>query len=149
MKVYYLNYRIFYCLSIIPIIVYFDNLDFSEIDSENEALELSNNKIDSESNVITNDNVLSNEMKNKKRKKKKKKPKDSIVKCSEVEEMKKLLLETIKEKDAEALGKYLLLEGVNNCITQEYLENSLNEGIDDTNNTILHLASASCLHDHI
>lgn len=126
-------------------LIYLDILDFSEIDSENDTVELSNNKIVCENNG----NVLSNETKNKKRKKKKKKPMDSIIKCSEVEEMKKLLLETIKEKDSEALSKYLLLEGLSNNITQEHLENSLNEGIDDINNTVLHLASTSCLHDHI
>lgn len=63
--------------------------------------------------------------------------------------MKTLLLQTVEEKDTEALKKYLLLEGVNHSISKEHLENSLNEAIDETNNTILHLASINCLHDHI
>jgi len=71
------------------------------------------------------------------------------VKCAEVEEVKKLLLQTIKEKDSEALSKCLLLEDSNSSITKEYLEKSLNEPIDESNNTILHLASTYCLHNHI
>lgn len=120
-------------------------LDFDENDSENEVIDLLHNTILCENNS----KVLSNELKNKKRKKRKKKLKDSNIKCSEVEEMKKLLLQTIEQKDTEALKKYLLLEGVNNFISKEHLENSLNEAIDETNNTLLHLASINCLHDHI
>lgn len=59
------------------------------------------------------------------------------------------MLQTIIEKDAEALKKYLLLEGLNSSITEEYLKTGLNEVIDETNNTVLHLASINCLHDHI
>lgn len=66
-----------------------------------------------------------------------------------MEEVKKVLLRTIEENDAEALSKYLLLEGFSSYITKENLENSLNEGIDEMNNTLLHLASIKCLHDHI
>jgi len=88
----------------------------------------------------------------KRKKKKKKKPKNTnsiIVKCAEVEEIKKLLLQTIEEKNSEALSKYLSLEDENSSTTKEYLEKSLNEAIDESNNTILHLASTYCLHDHI
>jgi len=53
------------------------------------------------------------------------------------------------EKDVEALRKYLLLEGLNSSITEEYLITGLNETIDGTNNTVLHLASTYSLHDHI
>jgi len=60
-----------------------------------------------------------------------------------------MLIETIVEKDAEALRKYLLLEGLNISITEEHLNTGLNETIDETNNTVLHLASTYCLHDHI
>lgn len=97
----------------------------------------------------TNANVVSNELKNKKRKKRKKKPKDSIVKCPEVEEIKKYLLEIIENKDAIALSMYLSMEGLNKPISKEYLEISLNEAVDETNNTVLHLAATNCLHDHI
>lgn len=88
-------------------------------------------------------------MKIKKRKKRNKKPKEKIVKCPEVEEIKQLLLQTIEKKDVKALNKYLLLEGLNSSITIDILENSLNEPIDETNNTILHLAAINNLHDHI
>lgn len=115
-------------------------LDFSE----NEVIDLPENTISCENNI-----EIPSEIKNKKRKKRKKKPKDTTVQCPEVEEMKTLLLQTIKEKDAEALRKYLLLEGVNPSISNEHLENSLNEAIDETSNTVLHLASSNCLHDHI
>lgn len=117
------------------------NLDFSE----NETLEISQNKILCDNNI----NVTSNEIKNKKRKKRKKKPNNTIIKCLEVEEVKQLLLQTIKEKDADALMNYLLLKGFNNSITQEHLDIGLNEAIDENNNTILHLASTNCLHKHI
>lgn len=115
---------------------------------------LDSNGNDVSQNIIlcsntNNVNVLLNEMKMKKRKKKNRKPKDTIVKCPEVEEIKQLMLKTIKEKDVEALNKYLLLEGLNSSITQDILENSLNESIDETNNTILHLATINSLHDHI
>jgi len=96
-----------------------------------------------------NGSVVTNGLKNKKRKKKKKKPKDTIVKCAEVEELKKCLLQTIEEKNSVALSKYLLLEDSHNSFTKEYLDKSLNETIDESNNTLLHLASTYCLHDHI
>lgn len=127
------------------LIIIFFFLDFSESDVENSNPDLSQSKILCENNS----NVLSNEIKNKKRKKRKKKPKDTIPKCAEVEEVKKVLLKTIEEKDVEALSKYLLLEGFNSNITKENLESGLNEGIDEINNTLLHLASINCLHDHI
>lgn len=124
---------------------YFDIVDSSENDNECETIEFPQSKILCEGD----DSVFSNDSKNKKRKKRKKKPKDIIVKCTEVEEIKKLLLQTIEEKNVEALSKYLLLEDVNSSITKEYLEKSLNETIDASKNTILHLASTYCLHDHI
>lgn len=96
-----------------------------------------------------NDNVLSNEIKIKKRKKRNKKPKDTAIKCPKVNEIKELLIQTIKKKDVESLKKYLLLEGLNSSITLDILEISLNEPIDETNNTILHLATINNLHDHI
>lgn len=113
--------------------------------SENETVELPQSKILCENNV----NISSNEIKSKKRKKRKKKQNNIIVKCPEIEEVKNILLQTIKEKDTEALMKYLRLEGFNSSITQDHLDNSLNEAIDETNNTILHLASTNCLHEHI
>jgi len=58
-------------------------------------------------------------------------------------------LKTIEEKNSEALSKYLLLEDTHSSITKEYLVKSLNETIDESNNTLLHLASTYCLHDHI
>ncbi|KAL5240290.1 hypothetical protein ACI65C_007700 [Semiaphis heraclei] len=118
--------------------------DSSENDNENETVEFPQSKILCENNG----SVVTNGLKNKKRKKKKK-PKDTIVKCAEVEELKKCLLQTIEEKNSEALSKYLLLEDSHNSFTKEYLEKSLNETIDESNNTLLHLASAYCLHDHI
>lgn len=120
-------------------------LDFSESDFENGSEE------PAQSNILceNNSNVQSNDMKIKKRKKKKKKPKDLIPKCAEVEEVKKMLLQKIEGKDIEALNKFLLLDEVNSFITKEYLEKSLNEAIDETNNTVLHLTSSNCLHDHI
>lgn len=72
-----------------------------------------------------------------------------IAKCPKVEEVKHILLQTIKEKDTEALMKYLRLEGFNSSITQEHLHKSLNEAIDESNNTVLHLASINSLHEHI
>lgn len=96
-----------------------------------------------------NDNVLSNEIKIKKRKKRNKKPKDTAIKCPKVNEIQELLIQTIKKKDVESLKKYLLLEGLNSSITLDILEISLNEPIDETNNTILHLATINNLHDHI
>ncbi|CAI6347589.1 unnamed protein product [Macrosiphum euphorbiae] len=119
--------------------------DSSENDNENKTVEFPQSKILCENN----DSVVKNDSKNKKRKKRKKKPKDTIVKCAEVEEVKKLLLKTIEEKNSEALSKYLLLEDTHSSITKEYLEKSLNETIDESNNTLLHLASTYCLHDHI
>jgi len=92
-----------------------------------------------------NGSIVLNDSKKKKRKKRNKKPKDTIVKCAEVEELKKRLLQTIEEKNSEALSKHLLLEDSH----KEYLEKSLNETVDESNNTLLHLASAYCLHDHI
>ncbi|XP_060840505.1 tRNA endonuclease ANKZF1-like [Rhopalosiphum padi] len=119
--------------------------DSSENDSENKIVESPESKI-----FENNSSILSNDLTTKKRKKRKKKPKTTItVKCAEVEEVKKLLLQTIKEKDSEALSKCLLLEDSNSSITKEYLEKSLNEPIDESNNTILHLASTYCLHNHI
>lgn len=117
----------------------------SECDIENESVE------PSQSNILceNNSNVQSNDMKIKKRKKRKTKPKDLIPKCAEVEEVKKLLLQKIEEKDVKALSKFLLLEEVDSFITKEYIEKSLNESIDETNNTVLHLTSTNCLHDHI
>jgi len=53
------------------------------------------------------------------------------------------------EKDVEALRKLVLLEGLKSSITEEYLIAGLNEAIDETNNTVLHLASTYSLHDHI
>ncbi|XP_060869710.1 tRNA endonuclease ANKZF1-like [Metopolophium dirhodum] len=123
----------------------FSTSDSSENDNENETIEFPQSKILCENN----DSVVTNNSKNKKRKKRKKKPKDTIVKCAEVEEVKKLLLKTIEEKNSEALSKYLLLEDTHSSITKEYLEKSLNETIDESNNTLLHLASTYCLHDHI
>ncbi|CAH1707934.1 unnamed protein product [Aphis gossypii] len=122
--------------------------DSSENDDENKIVESPQSKI----LIENNGSVLSNDLTNKKRKKRKKKPKNTntiIVKCAEVEEMKKLLLQTIEEKNSETLSKYLSLEDENSSITKEYLEKSLNEAIDESNNTILHLASTYCLHDHI
>uniref|UniRef100_A0A2S2P475 Ankyrin repeat and zinc finger domain-containing protein 1 n=2 Tax=Schizaphis graminum TaxID=13262 RepID=A0A2S2P475_SCHGA len=119
--------------------------DSSENDGENKIVESPESKI-----FENNSSILSNGLITKKRKKRKKKPKTTItVKCAEVEEVKKLLLQTIEEKDSEALSKCLLLEDSNNLITKEYLEKSLNEPIDESNNTILHLASTYCLHNHI
>ncbi|XP_008187953.2 ankyrin repeat and zinc finger domain-containing protein 1 isoform X2 [Acyrthosiphon pisum] len=119
--------------------------DSSENDNENEIVEFPQSKILCENN----DSVVTNDSKNKKRKKRKKKPINTIVKCAEVEEVKKLLLKTIEEKNSEALSKYLLLEDTHSSITKEHLEKSLNETIDESNNTLLHLASTYCLHDHI
>lgn len=96
----------------------------------------------------TNANVLSNEIK-KKKYKKKKKPKNTPVKCAEVEEIQTFLLQTIENKDASALKIFLLMEDLNKPFSKENLEISLNEAIDETNNTVLHLASSSCLHDHV
>lgn len=93
--------------------------------------------------------MSSNKVKNKRRKKRKKKPKDTVVKCTEVEKIKSLLVQTIEEKDAEKLSKYLSLEGLDSSITKEYLDIGLNEGVDEKNNTILHLASFKSLHDHV
>jgi len=123
--------------------MYFGFRDLSDYDVDNQEL--------SQINILceTNINILSSEMKNKKHKKRKKKLKDIIVKCAEVEELKRLILLTIEEKNSETLNKYLSLDGLNNSITKEYLINSLNEAIDDTNNTVLHIASIKCLHDHI
>ncbi|KAL4112462.1 hypothetical protein QTP88_016247 [Uroleucon formosanum] len=119
--------------------------DSSENGNENENVKFSQSKILCENN----DNVVTNDSKNKKRKKRKKKPKETIVKCGEVEEVKILLLKTIEDKNSEALSKYLLLEDMHSSITKEYIEKSLNEAIDGSNNTLLHLASTYCLHDHI
>jgi hypothetical protein len=120
-------------------------LDFSESDIEYESLE------PPQSNILceNNSNVQPNIMKIKKQKKRNKKSKDLIPKCAEVEEVKKLLLEKIEEKDIEALNKFILLEETNSFVTKEYLEKSLNEAIDDKNNTVLHLTSINCLHGHI
>lgn len=120
---------------------YFGVLDFNEDETE----EYLQNKILCDTNV----NVVSNELKNKKRKKRRKKPKDSIIKCPEVEEIKKYLLKTIENKDAIALRMYLSMEGLNKPISKEYLEISLNEAVDETKNTVLHLAATNRLHDHI
>lgn len=92
--------------------------------------------------------MLSNEIKKKKHKRKKK-PKSTTVKCSEVKEIQSFLLQTIGNKDASALKTYLLMEDLNQPFSKEQLEISLNEAIDETNNTVLHLASSSCLHDHV
>lgn len=124
------------------------HLDSSENDDENKILESPQSKI----LIENNGSVLSNDSTNKKRKKRKKKPKNTntiIVKCAEVEEIKKLLLQTIEEKNSEALSKYLSLEDENSSTRKEYLEKSLNEAIDESSNTILHLATTYCLHDHI
>lgn len=117
----------------------FSDSDEYEIENVNDVAQ----------NRILCDNVLSNEMKIKKRKKRNKKPKDTTIKCPEKNEIKELLIQTIKEKDVESLKKYLLLEELNSSITLDILENSLNEPIDETNNTILHLATINNLHDHI
>lgn len=124
--------------------IYFCIQDFSENDVINETEELPQNKILRE----TNANVLSNEIKKKKHKKKKK-PKNTSVKCAEVEEIQTFLLQTIENKDASALKIFLLMEDLNKPFSKENLEISLNEAIDEKNNTVLHLASSSCLHDHV
>lgn len=99
-----------------------------------------------------NRNILSDEIKNKKRKKRKRKPltkKETLTtKCTEVEEVKNLLVQTIEKNDAVTLNKYLSME-LNSNISEEHLESSLNEAIDEKNNTVLHLAATKSLHDHI